>query len=400
MIGTPPYMAPEVWRGKSVTPATDVYSLACVFYEMITGEVLFDGESPPEIMTRHVLDGPKFPEKWSEGVPANIDDVFGKALAREVQERFSGSGKFHNALIDISSSVEERARQEAEEKASKETEDTAQREAEARAKRKAEKKARHKPEEVAHKEADKRARHEAARYLVRIPKLWKRIPTWAWVVGAGSLLMAICIGVVLLIGLISGGGKETPIAAVEEVTPDLPLPDSQTPVPPSPTSPPLTPTGLLPDITDDYSVPMVLVPAGPFEMGSEDGYANEKHTVTLDDFYIDQYEVTNQRFAECVYAGVCDPPPVTGSETRESYYGNSVYDDYPAIFASWYDAQTYCEWRGARLPTEAEWEKAARGTDERTYPWGDRKITCELANYLSCGGDTRAIGSNPDGTSP
>ena len=98
MIGTPPYMPPEVWRYKEFTPATDVYSLGCVFFEMVTGEVLFHGDSPADIMTMHVLDGPQFPEKWPEGVPEGIETVLGKALARNPKERYQSMGEFVSML--------------------------------------------------------------------------------------------------------------------------------------------------------------------------------------------------------------------------------------------------------------------------------------------------------------
>ena len=118
---------------------------------------------------------------------------------------------------------------------------------------------------------------------------------------------------------------------------------------------------------------MVRVPAGPFLMGSEDGGQDEQpeHSVVLDEFTIDQYEVTNAHYKQCVDAGVCDPPERVDSETRPRYFGEPEFANYPVIGVTWADAQTYCEWRGARLPTEAEWEKAARGTDGRILPWGD-----------------------------
>ena len=147
-------------------------------------------------------------------------------------------------------------------------------------------------------------------------------------------------------------------------------------------------------ITDDYGIEMLLIPAGQFEMGEG---ANAL-TITLDNYYIDKYEVTNANYAECVNTGYCENSGASASLTRDSYYGNSQYSDYP-VFVDLQDAQLYCEWRGSRLPTEAEWEKAARGTDGRTYPWGEW-IDCNLASFSGCVDDTRAVGSYPNGISP
>ena len=158
---------------------------------------------------------------------------------------------------------------------------------------------------------------------------------------------------------------------------------------------------------------MVFVPAGPFEMGSQrTDDEMPVHTVTLDDFYIDQYEVTTTRFATFLN----EQASVMDMSTLSSYIGNEdfylrydggvwrvvkVYADYPIVWVSWRDARAYCEWRGGRLPTEAEWEKAARGTDERVYPWG-WGIDCSVANYYHCveNGRTTDVGSHPAGASP
>ena len=147
---------------------------------------------------------------------------------------------------------------------------------------------------------------------------------------------------------------------------------------------------------------MVYVPAGDFSMGSDNGEADEQpvHTVFLDAFWIDQTEVTNAMFIKCLAAGICNIQNETGSSTRPSYFRNSEYDDFPVVNVQFGNAEDYCRWAGARLPTEAEWEKAARGTDGRTYPWGNDSPTENLLNFNMIVKDTVAVGSYPLGASP
>lgn len=153
---------------------------------------------------------------------------------------------------------------------------------------------------------------------------------------------------------------------------------------------------------------MVLIPAGESTMGSEDGEDNERpaHKIGLDAYFIDIHPVTNQQYQRCVAQEICTPPARAYSYTRGDYYGNTAYADYPVIYVNWQQAQDYCQWAGARLPAETEWEKAARGSDGRTYPWGEEAPTCELANFGAlggeggCVGDTNQVGIYPDGASP
>ena len=151
-------------------------------------------------------------------------------------------------------------------------------------------------------------------------------------------------------------------------------------------------------ITDEQGVEMSLIPAGDFTMGSETGDEDEipVHTVYLDAFYLDVYEVTNARYMQCVEAGVCSEPSSKSSYTQEAYYGNPDFSDFPVGNVDWEQAKIYCEWRGARLPTEAEWEKAARGgLIGKLYPWGDQEPDCSQANLSGCSEDPLKVGSHP-----
>jgi formylglycine-generating enzyme required for sulfatase activity len=138
---------------------------------------------------------------------------------------------------------------------------------------------------------------------------------------------------------------------------------------------------------------MVYIPEGGFEMGSIDGYADEQpvHTVSLDAYWMDQTEVTNAMYKQCMEDGVCEIPAYWDN------YNDASYLNHPIFYVDWYRAEAYCQWAGRRLPTEAEWEIAARGGLEgKDYPWGDEDPVCEAgatngAQYLECEPDPALI---------
>jgi serine/threonine-protein kinase len=204
------------------------------------------------------------------------------------------------------------------------------------------------------------------------------------------------------------------------------LPATESVTIPKPTISP-TPTPLP---TPTVRVDMILIPSGEFIMGGDAKQAVEScqelyepygdlqceigdyddeepiHSVSLDEYSIDKYEVTNADYQICVNEGVCAPPKYSKSYTRDEYFGNPEFDNYPVIYVSWFDAQTFCEWRGARLPTEAEWEKAARGTEGWIYPWGNQ-FDGNLGNFCDRDyeyndgfSDTAPVGIYPEGASP
>mgnify|MGYP005832735771 FL=1 len=142
---------------------------------------------------------------------------------------------------------------------------------------------------------------------------------------------------------------------------------------------------------------MVAIPPGCFEMGDAfaEGWPDELpvHTVCLSAFEMDRHEITNAEYAQCVAAGGCAPPRSFDSYSRQGYYGDPIYANYPVIWMEWDQVLDYCAWAGKRLPTEAEWEYAARGGLEgKRYPWGDT-ISSGDANYDMHVGDTTEVES-------
>lgn len=223
----------------------------------------------------------------------------------------------------------------------------------------------------------------------RLRRFLGSVPAWVWaVIGVATVVLLITWG------SLAGWG------ATEEPTPTPTIT-----IEPTPTHAPQTRSA-------DNMV-MIYVPGGTFQMGSSAGdsgaYDNEfpQHTVTLNSFWIDQTEVTNAQYALCVTDGNCD---------KSSYEDDGDYngDDHPVVGVSWHDADAYCRWADAQLPTEAQWEYAARGEQDDIYPWGD-EFDCSLGNfddeteldsYVVPGGEgcdgyvrTSPVGSFPTGKS-
>lgn len=262
--------------------------------------------------------------------------------------------------------------------------------------------------------------HERAAPTPRVPAKARRKmeqrTIWAMLASA-LVVVALAIGFVTLNAGNSDGAEGEATATVESAVIAALTAIAPTPTPlPVPTVPP-TPT---PEpFVGETGVRMLFVPAGVFRMGDDQGESDEQpsHLIKLDAYFIDETEVTNSQYALCVADGGCLPPEQSGATYHPAYYGDPEFDDYPAIFITWYAADAYCQWREARLPTEAEWEKAAGFDPVQTiklrYPWGDAfdgtqlnycDSNCPLdkrdAGFDDGHRDTAAVGSYQEGRSP
>ena len=227
--------------------------------------------------------------------------------------------------------------------------------------------------EASKKDALKKTKREAAQKVKQKKSAGNSLPIA--LSGFGFLfLVGICVaGIFLLVKWLSPSVTpaltETPIVtkALTQESTVLPV---ATELPTSTEAPTL---GIGSTLTGADGMTLLYGPAGEFTMGSENGDPDERpvHAVSLESFWIDQTEVTNKMYSLCVAAGACKEPANTGSSTDSRYYGNSNFDNYPVIYVDWNMAKTYCEWAGRELPTEAQWEKSARGTDANIYPWGN-----------------------------
>jgi len=357
-IGTPEYMAPEQWTGKA-SHLSDQYALGVAFYEMLTGRKPYTADTPAAILLKQATEPLQRPTAFARDLPEKAEKLLLKALAKNPDDRFVSMGEFACALEKtvIGDQLSVSSRQAVEGGARKQT------------------------------TLDMQATVNQAMEGSTVKKRFASHPTSEAAPAASSNLLRYWpFGLIaaLVVALIFALTANTNRGANSFLT-EAPVIVTE---PPIATEAP----AVLDEITDPNGVTMRLVPAGEFTMGGSadtayaeceklyiggtcdrDMFLDEEpaHTVYLDTFYMDKYEVSNAAYRDCVSNGACQPPTDMSSDTRSSYYGNSSYDDYPVIYVTWDMANVYCKWRGARLPSEAEWEKAARGSDGRIYPWGN-----------------------------
>jgi len=369
--GTPEYMSPEQARGKDLDHRSDIYSLGIVLYEMLTGRVPFDadgsGTSDYEIRRGHIeLPVPRL-SKFLPGIPQALELIVFKALEKDPDHRFQTASQFLDTIIQFESTGVVEVSQPKEPRKTvlqpqpppPVAEDSGRGGSDADTVISA-------PEGGATGKLEPPSRPEPSPVPPTAP-----LPPSAGQRQPGRPLLLIALGLVLVAAFGASWWilKQAPASALpEEAAP------SAVSVPPG----------------------MISIPGGEFQMGRDDGnvYERPAHKIQVKPFYIDHYEVTNDEYAKFVRLTRRNPP----AHWREGQYENGEAR-LPVVNVTWYEARAFCEWAGKRLPVESEWEYAARGRDNRLYPYGN-EWKPRFSNARETGLDKpQAVGSYPEGDS-
>jgi len=375
--GTPEYMSPEQARGRELDQCSDIYSLGVVFYEMLTGHVPFEddgsGTSDYEIRRGHIeMPVPPF-SKYYPGVSPELEKITFKALEKSPDERYQTARQFLEVLEEFEQTGF--ARLTGRMSSGRQTVVSAER---ATGRQKVAEAPTVGLSETVLTDPDQpytnnTAYNDYSKNPAPAPILEAKQRDVLFKKPAQEKPKAPLIVGIALVALLTIG-----VAYWLLTRPALPVDPTTGPNP-----------GGLPG--------MVSVPGGEFMMGRDDGNDFEKpaHLVKVESFLIDQTEVTNTQYAEFVSQKRIQPP---------SYWRNGNFapgeDKLPVVNVTWYNARDYCEWKTKRLPTEEEWEFAARGKENLLYPYGnqwDQRFSNASESQL---GKPQVVGSYPAGASP
>ncbi len=381
VVGTPAYMSPEQAQGKQKLDwRSDNYALSVMLFEMLTGQQPYVAETPTGQMLMHILEPVPDVLTANPELPPQTQAVIDKGMAKDREERYQSAGELLEAVHYLQSLIAATQLPGAEAGPSYFDSETpvamdVHAEESVEIQGWLEKFPTIPLEGMIGFAGQEPALNENIPEFVNVaPALEgtrkrEQLVIWAWRTGAVIVLLLMVLGIRMIFARLDG----------EALDPALPPPD-----------PVLGGTWRRPKDNSQ----MVYVPAGSFPMGSANGDSDEVpvHNVVLEAFWIDEKEVTNSQYAVCVSAGECEASRFTDDST----YSRA---DHPVVGVSWQDADNYCRWAGGHLPTEAQWEYAARGLEGDTYPWGEGEPTCDLAQYSDCEGRTLPVGSFLKGAS-
>ncbi len=415
VLGTARYMSPEQVKSARVDARTDIYSLGVTLFEMVSGRAPFEAESAMTMMMMHIQDPVPDVRRLRPDVPMDLARVISKALAKEPDDRFQTAAEMAAALRAVRMDsptiaetmlpIDEPPRESVTAVLTQPLPTPAEATQMGQAGRTVAQQTAVEPTVVGQTAA---------------APSQKAGPNWLLIGGVGLVVLLLLIfGLTQMIGGDDGsdvdvlltampGQRMTVMAAVptmdtgETAVPqptNTPAPDPATELPPSteiPTQTSLPPTPSPTPIVVPEG--MILIPGGRFLLGSSDGQADEQpqREVTLSPFFIDQFEVSNAQYRACVQAGNCTNG-FNNSFTRVGYRDDAQFDNYPALGVTWNQAAAYCQSLGKRLPTEAEWEYAASGPTNFTWPWGNE---FDPALSAASAADVQPVDSFADGVSP
>jgi formylglycine-generating enzyme required for sulfatase activity len=414
VLGTARYMSPEQIKGEQVDARSDIYSFGVMLYETVGGVPPYDSDSAMTLMMMHVNDPIPDVRSIRADVPPELALIINRCLEKQPDARYQNMTQLLTDLGNIQVTdapvgppvvAPIAATEILEDGAPTELIESERYDDE--------------PEAVPAPVPPATTGVESPAAAAVFPETGNRNILIACGLIAGALVVVAIIAA-LLIFLNPFGGEEngTPVvvaamtespeaadALIESTTPQDPTSLSDalpTPASTASLTPTDTPIPTETPIPTDTPIPvpdgMILIPGGSFLMGSDAGRADEQpeHTVSLSPYFIDEFEVTNAQYQACVTEGGCSQVRA-GGFTRTSYRDDPAFANYPAVGVSWNQAAAYCQSLGKRLLTEAEWEYAASGPDNFTWPWGN---TFDVTLSAAGSRDTEAVDAFPDGRSP
>jgi serine/threonine protein kinase len=432
VIGTPAYMAPEQAKGENeqITPRTDIYSLGVISYQMLTGYLPITSSSVASLLVKILIETPTPLNEVVKGLPDEFQDIFSDCLAKDQKFRPAGGLEFYNRFHEVidkynpaikgipvkieDSSGSHVGTSSIETEKTLPSEDSSLNSAE---KLSAQSQNSNSGDKVFNTDnpsifQTKAFKKGQAVFLIMLLMLFSALIVYFYMKSSGSDKSASASKfkkVDKVVGATEPSQKNPPTTKANKKP--IPKNDKNKRADKSKTIAPDSNSKLTTAIVEKRKFGDFIKISGNnncYLMGNKDGSAAEKpaHMVCISAYAIDKYEVTVKQFTKCVQAKKCTVP-IQFKAKNNCNYGRDEFEDHPVNCVTWKQAAEFCNFAGKELPTEAQWEYAARGKKSNNfYPWGSQDADCTKAviysgNKPGCGnGHTWKVGSKPQGKSP